>query len=162
MNGEHSSRVVGLVPRAVRLELRPCQVQPLVNELITRIEAHASSLREEHERHGKLSDRQLAEVGALVLEYRNLLAQLGGEREFAPRSATTLTTLVTATEVADDLSRACALTAVHDLSQLLEPPGNRATSVDLRLAGETTCAWAATLADLRQLDEDGPESILDV
>src|SRR5215213_3280011 len=68
--------VVGLIPRAVRIQLDRDQTQLLVSEIVACIEVKAGSLREDHERHGALADAAVAEANDWFLEYRNLLDDL--------------------------------------------------------------------------------------
>jgi hypothetical protein len=161
MAQDRSPTVVGLVPRAVRLELEPCQIPTLVDELVTRIEAGAGSLREEGQRrHGVVRPEKLAEAAKWLLEYRNLLAALGDREDGGYRRATEPTSIVASMVAADDLVRACAHNAVEQLMATLtrDRAGDRH---QLRAANEIACAWLQTLVDLRELDESGPEAILD-
>ena len=144
--------VVGLVPRAVRLELQPAQGQDLINELLTRLESQAGSLRETQERHGWLGDADLASASVALGEYRTLLDAL---REGISDGAGAAVTVTASTPLADELVRGCAHEAVDRLAESLQ---KRSGDPDaLRDAAAIAGAWANTLADLRDLDEGGPD-----
>lgn len=141
--------VVGLVPRAVRLELLATQVEDMVNEILTRLESQAGSWRESHERRGRLADADLASASDALAEYRCLLDAL---RDGDGLAATAVTA---STPIADELVRGCAHQAVHRLAERLDERSGGGD--ELRHAASTAAAWAQTLADLRDLDEGGPD-----
>jgi hypothetical protein len=60
-------KVVALTPGSVRLDLQPCELLVLTDELLTRIEAKGGSLREERERRGQLSNEQLLDASRWLL-----------------------------------------------------------------------------------------------
>src|SRR4051794_26196696 len=98
--------VVGLVPRAVRLQLNASQVELLANELLTRVEARAGSLREDHDRHGRLPTGAHDDAVELLEECQALLDALTGAR--APSAGVGLVAVIASTPTADTLVRACA------------------------------------------------------
>jgi hypothetical protein len=149
--------VTGLLPRAVRVDLVECQVQLLVNELLSRIETMTGSLREDHDRHGSLSHDAVADAAAWLFEYRTLLEALNADRGL--RRPATLVSVTTSAVVADSLIRACADRAADDLAAQL-----RTRSIDsarLRDTGAAVFAWTHTLLQLCRLDEDAPDWVLD-
>jgi hypothetical protein len=106
---ERPMSVIGLVPRAVRIDLEPCQLPALLDELFTTVEARGGSLREAHERDGSIAVEDVSDAGALLHEYARILVDLGAEsRRSIVDTAVSLTTPL---EIADDLVRACARTA---------------------------------------------------
>jgi hypothetical protein len=151
------SSVTGLVPRAVRFEVSEPQAQLLINELVTTIEAKAGSLREDHDRHGRLSHATISDMSEWLVEYRNVLDGLCLARETHRTSDVTIVTA--STVAADRLVRACATRSVELLGSLLQERGGKIEQ--LRVAGAAAAAWATTLADLRELDEDAPDYILE-
>jgi hypothetical protein len=147
-------KVIGLIPEAVRLDLQPCELPILVDELLTRIEAQGGALREENELHGRVSHDRLHDASDRLLEYGNLLAAIsddpGSGRFDAPVS------LITPTAVADELVHACARGAAAQLVELLRThAGDRER---LRPAAAAAAAWTDTLVDLRYLDEEALEA----
>jgi hypothetical protein len=146
--------ITGLLPRAVRIALDPGQVQLLTRELVTRLEQRAAALREDHERDGTLSTATLAEAADWLHEYRTLLEAL------TPQSGRRAPATITASTVAaDTLIRACTTRAGRSLLELCQA---RSGDIDrLRDAGAAAAAWAQTLADLRELDETAPDTVLD-
>jgi hypothetical protein len=149
--------VTGLLPRAVRLSLDPGQVQLLINELVTLLEARAGSLRQDHDQSGALSAAALGDTAEWLYEYRSMLdalTPLPGSREPAA-----ITIVTASTVAADALIRACAVRAVHTLLDLV--PARSGEIARLRDAGAAVSAWARTLADLRELDEHAPDTVLE-
>ena len=145
--------VIGLVPRAVRLDLEPSQLPVLLDELFTTVEARGGSLREEHERHGSIAAEELSDAGALLNEYAQILATIGADSRRSVIDTPTL--IVTPIEVADDLVRACARNACEDLAALARERNSDRSAIST--AAEAAAAWARTLVDFRYLDEEGPD-----
>jgi hypothetical protein len=69
--------VIGLVPRAVRIDLEPSELPALLDELFTTIEARGGSLREEHERDSLIAAEDVLDASALLHEYARILVDLG-------------------------------------------------------------------------------------
>jgi hypothetical protein len=145
--------VIGLVPRAVRLDLEPSQLPALLDELFTTVEARGSSLREKHERDGAMESERVTDAGALLGEYAQILTAIGAEsRHHVIDSAVSVTTPI---EVADDLVRACARNACEELAALARERNSDRSA--LSTAAHSAAAWARTLVDFRYLDEEGPD-----
>jgi hypothetical protein len=150
---ERPMSVIGLVPRAVRLDLEPSQLPVLLDELFTTVEARGGSLREEHERRGSIAAEDVSDAGALLREYAQILATIGADSR--RRVIDTAVSIVTPIEVADDLVRACARNACEELAALArERNSDRAA---LSSAAQAAAAWARTLVDFRYLDEEAPD-----
>jgi hypothetical protein len=149
--------VTGLLPRAVRLELDAGQAELLVHELVSSLESRAGSLREDHERHGTLAPAELAAATEWLFEYRTLLEALNTQPQAMGPGATRVITA--STVAADALVRACAARASEALRELLPARSGEITA--LRDAGAAAAAWAQTLADLRELDESAPDTVLE-
>ena len=145
--------VIGLVPRAVRINLEPCQLPALLDELFTTVEARGGSLREEHEREGSIAAEDVSDAGALLHEYARILVDLGAEsRRSVIDTAVSLTTPL---EIADDLVRACARNACEELATLTRERNSDRSAVSA--AAKAAAAWSKTLVDFRYLDEEGPD-----
>jgi hypothetical protein len=146
-------KVIGLMPSSVRLDLQPLELPVLIDELLTRIEALAGSLREEHELHGQVTPDRLRDATDWLAEYRDLLAAISDDRGHS--GVEHAISVITPTPLADQVVRACARSAAEQLAELLR---NRAADRQrLRPAAKAAAAWTDTLVDLRYLDEEGPE-----
>jgi hypothetical protein len=150
---QRPTSVIGLVPRAVRIDLEPCQLPTLLDELFTTIEPGGGSLREAHERERLIATEDVSDAGALLHEYARILVDLGAEsRRSVVDTAVSLTTPL---EIADDLVRACARNACEELAALTRERGSDRTAVSA--AAQAAAAWSRTLVDFRYLDEEGPD-----
>lgn len=149
-------KVTGLAATSVRLELQPCELPGLVEELLLRVEVQGGSLREEHQKCGcDVSNERLQNASNWLLEYRNVLAAVSDDNDYRPSDAPVL--VITPTVVAEALVRACSRDAGERLMQLLSDPGSDREG--LRPAVAALSAWVDTLADLRYVDEEGLEAI---
>jgi hypothetical protein len=147
-------KVIGFAPMTVRIELEACELPGLQDQLFTAIEASGGSLREELSRHPDvgLPGERVEHASNWLLEYRNLLSQIGEQPGSGDRGAV----VTTPAAVADEVVRACCSDALERLASALSA---RASHKALRARGEAVRAWVQTLVDLRCLDEGGIESI---
>jgi hypothetical protein len=144
--------VIGLVPRSVRLDLEPCQLSGLRDELLTSIEARSGSIREEHDVRGAVDRDALHEASGLMWEHSKLLEAVSSDRG---QIGETPVSIITPTAVADELVRGCAH---HAAAQLVELVGEHSSDrAQLLRAATAAAAWTKTLVDLRYLDEEGPD-----
>jgi hypothetical protein len=147
-------KVIGLAPTSVRLDLKPCELPVLIDELLLRVEVQSSSLREEQPKPGcSINNRRLQNASNWLLEYRNLLGAVSGDYRSGDAPVSVITPMV----VAETLVRACSRDAGERLMQLL---GDAHSDRErLRPAAGALSAWVDTLADLRYVDEEGLEAI---
>lgn len=148
-------KAIGLCPTAARLDLEPCELPILIEELLLRIETCTGSLREEQERSGHpASSGQLQAASNWILEYRNLLATVSGDDARTAGGSVSVTTPML---IAEQLARACVGSAIEQLAKLIDDRGAAREKLGSGVA--TVSAWVATLADLRYLDAAAPEAI---
>ena len=143
--------VIGLVPRSVRLDLDPCQLPGLKDELLTSIESRSGSMREEHERCGTLAREPLRGASEDIVEHSKLLQAIAADEPFGDVRVSVTASM----EVAYELVRGCAHSSAARLVELVSEHGSDRT--ELLAASTAAGAWATTLVDLRYLDEEGPD-----
>ena len=108
--------VIGLVPRSVRLDLEPCQLAGLRDELLTSIEAQSGSMREDHERRGSLNRNVLRDAGEEILDHSKLLRAIADDDAAYGDGSVSITASM---EIAYELVRGCAHNAAARLLELV-------------------------------------------
>jgi hypothetical protein len=146
-------KVIGLAPAAARIDFEFCELPVLVDELLERVHTQSGSLLEDHKRHARvITGARLREASDWLLEYRNLLAAVGDDRD---RASGEPVSIVAPMEVALSVVAACSREAHARLGELLDAGGDRD---ELRRGAEALRASIDTLSDVRYLDEQAPES----
>jgi hypothetical protein len=152
MPESHASTVAGLIPAAVRIDLPATQVPLLVQELSLSLESIAIALRSHAECPPSTPKQALADHAADLSDQLALLQALSDHHG---EPATVTVTLPTPT--ADTLIRNCTRRALDTLAR--EVTARSGQIAPLAAAADSVSAWTSVLADLRELDETGPDSI---
>jgi hypothetical protein len=154
MSDSAATRVTGLIPAVVRIELQSGQREPLIREVAARIETIGRSLPGDGADCGGVSVDALAEHAAELAECAAALDALQAPTSSCPVAGTVITF---STPVADALVRACAARAVDELEHRVAARDGEIAV--LRQAAAAVVAWSATLAELRELDETAPDGL---